>query len=68
MGNKGKVSIENLAHFSCGKCKRWWSIGDPLKNGHPMSIPEPFQEMEWFCPWCGVKQICKIQISKLAKI
>ena len=23
-----KFSIEKLYHFNCGKCKRWWSIGD----------------------------------------
>lgn len=48
MGNKeGKVikskkSVEILHHFSCGKCKKWWSIGDATKD-----------KKEWFCPWCG---------------
>jgi PHP family Zn ribbon phosphoesterase len=35
-------SVETLHHFSCGKCKKWWSIGDA-----------PKEKTEWFCPWCG---------------
>jgi phage FluMu protein Com len=37
-----KLSIETLHHFSCHKCKKWWSIADwqPVKT--------------IFCPHCGV--------------
>ena len=42
---KGSVSIENLHHFNCGSCKKWWSVGDAEKL-----------KKEWFCPWCGVLQ------------
>lgn len=38
-----KISNEILSHFRCGKCDKWWSIGDA-----------PCQE-NWFCPWCGEK-------------
>jgi len=43
-GIKYKLSIEILHHFQCGKCKKWWSIGDAPPN------------KEWYCPWCGTKQ------------
>ncbi len=42
-----KTSKEILTHFSCGHCKKWWSIGDaPKRNA-------------WFCPWCGKAQETK---------
>jgi len=37
-----KRSRENLDHFSCDKCQKWWSVGDA-----------PGDKAEWFCPWCG---------------
>jgi len=43
LGDKYTVSVEHLAHFQCGHCKKWWSIGDA-----------PVREY-WFCPWCGAK-------------
>jgi predicted RNA-binding Zn-ribbon protein involved in translation (DUF1610 family) len=47
MQNKnGKKSVENLHHFNCGSCNKWWSIGDAPNDKH-----------DWFCPWCGTKQI-----------
>jgi hypothetical protein len=39
------LSIEELHHFSCSACKKWWSVGDAEK-----------MKKEWFCPWCGVLQ------------
>lgn len=39
----GERSIEQLSHFWCLHCKKWWSIGDA-----------PRAKKEWFCPWCGV--------------
>ncbi len=51
---KGILSIEQLHHFRCGACDKWWSIGDP-------SITKPGSgsatEREWFCPWCGQKNV-----------
>jgi len=41
-----KVSIELLSHFSCRICNKWWSISDA-----------PKEKKEWFCPWCGEKQV-----------
>lgn len=40
----GIYSVEQLHHFNCGVCKKWWAIGDIKK---PKTL---------FCPWCGVKQ------------
>ncbi|MFH0890517.1 MAG: hypothetical protein V1856_00615 [Candidatus Liptonbacteria bacterium] len=40
----GRISLEKISHFRCGKCNRWWSVADA-----------PRRET-WFCPWCGVKQ------------
>ena len=40
-GDLVKYSTENLVHFNCQSCKRWWSIGDAPVNA------------AWFCPWCG---------------
>ncbi|MEK7535736.1 MAG: hypothetical protein AAB590_01840 [Patescibacteria group bacterium] len=45
----GRVSKERLQHFNCGKCTRWWSIGDASVN-----------KKVWHCPWCGLKQEFKI--------
>lgn len=39
---KNKIYIEKLAHFSCVKCKKWWTVGDA-----------PVSKKKWFCPWCG---------------
>ncbi len=36
-------SIEVLSHFACGKCSKWWSIGDAVLE----------DRTDWFCPWCG---------------
>lgn len=45
-----RYTTETLWHFSCGECKKWWSIGDHQisnvrKHGETMT-----------CPHCGVKQ------------
>jgi len=42
-------SKEELHHFNCKECKKWWTIGDA-----------PEDKEEWFCPWCGKKQIIKV--------
>jgi hypothetical protein len=34
--------VENLAHFLCDHCSKWWAIGDA-----------PEDKKEWYCPWCG---------------
>ena len=46
---KGILSIEHLHHFRCGLCNRWWSIGDPSVGKKLIT--------EFFCPWCGKKNI-----------
>lgn len=42
---KGFKSVERLAHFSCGKCNKWWSIADA-----------PTRTRVWYCPWCGTAE------------
>jgi predicted RNA-binding Zn-ribbon protein involved in translation (DUF1610 family) len=42
----GTRSIELLHHFRCGSCNKWWGIGDA-----------PEKRKEWYCPWCGKKNI-----------
>jgi Zn finger protein HypA/HybF involved in hydrogenase expression len=37
---------EELHHFSCEKCKKWWSISEAPKN-----------KKKWFCPWCGEENV-----------
>lgn len=39
---KSDKKIEILHHFSCGKCGKWWTVGDASK-----------MKKKWFCPWCG---------------
>ena len=39
-----KFSVEELFHFNCGFCKRWWTVGDW----------EPVEVMA--CPHCGNRQ------------
>jgi hypothetical protein len=41
----GKKSYEKLTHFSCGVCKKWWSVAEA-----------PCVKDKWFCPWCGSEQ------------
>lgn len=42
MENSGLRTIENLHHFRCKECNKWWTIGDA-----------PECKINWFCPWCG---------------
>jgi hypothetical protein len=51
---EGSLSIEHLHHFRCGSCDKWWSIGDPS-----IALPgaQTATKREWFCPWCGVKNV-----------
>jgi hypothetical protein len=35
--------IEGLSDFQCGRCEKWWSIGDA-----------PSDRSEWCCPWYGL--------------
>ncbi|MES2314830.1 MAG: hypothetical protein V4524_02750 [Patescibacteria group bacterium] len=51
---KGTLSVEHLHHFRCGACDKWWSIGDPS-----IALPgkQSATKREWFCPWCGEKNI-----------
>lgn len=44
-----KQSVERLVHFECGKCRKWWTIGDAPDRA------------DWYCPWCGAYQ--KVEIS-----
>jgi len=46
MKEEGTFFNEQIRHFSCGVCRKWWSIGDAPKGRN-----------EWFCPWCGNKQM-----------
>ena len=40
-----KYSKEFLYHFSCEKCKNWWSYAATDKLN--------FIGKRWFCPHCG---------------
>jgi len=42
--SENKRTTENLHHFSCAFCQKWWTIGDA-----------PNDKEDWFCPWCGEK-------------
>jgi DNA-directed RNA polymerase subunit RPC12/RpoP len=42
-------SIENLNHFRCKNCNKWWSIGDA-----------PKEKEEWWCPWCGKRECYEV--------
>jgi predicted RNA-binding Zn-ribbon protein involved in translation (DUF1610 family) len=44
--DKAKRAIEELNHFNCGKCGKWWTIGDAPKS-----------KKVWYCPWCGKENI-----------
>jgi DNA-directed RNA polymerase subunit RPC12/RpoP len=36
-------SVENLYHFRCGECDKWWTIGD-------FSL---ISKLVIYCPHCG---------------
>jgi len=59
----GKISIENLAHFRCGKCDKWWTIASP-EGGSSSGGDWPEKRKEWFCPWCGAKQRAQISNNR----
>jgi predicted RNA-binding Zn-ribbon protein involved in translation (DUF1610 family) len=46
----GTCSIEQLAHFQCPHCQKWWSIGDP-----------DIYQTRWACPWCGTASIFDLE-------
>jgi len=50
---KHKQSTEELYHFRCGKCKKWWTIGDA-----------PKEKKKWFCPWCGTEEGIRAEGSR----
>jgi hypothetical protein len=41
---KHQRELERLTHFRCGRCDKWWSIGDAPKT-----------KKIWYCPWCGTR-------------
>ena len=44
-----QYSTEVLHHFTCDKCKMWWSIS---------AIAEMIVNKKgWWCPWCGNQHI-----------
>ena len=44
-----EYSPEVLHHFTCDKCKMWWSIS---------AIAEMILNKKgWWCPWCGHQHI-----------
>jgi len=55
---KGTLSVEHLHHFRCGACDKWWSIGDPsIAESSSKSNAQNATQREWFCPWCGEKNV-----------
>ena len=42
----GRYSMESLYHFSCGACRKWWSVGDAIKVESTLH----------HCPHCGAQQ------------
>ncbi|MDP2629423.1 MAG: hypothetical protein Q8P45_01815 [Candidatus Harrisonbacteria bacterium] len=42
---KTSRKIEEIHHFHCVLCKKWWSVSQA-----------PKQKKVWYCPWCGQKQ------------
>ena len=55
-------SLEVLHHFTCGECKKWWSIGD-----HQLSQVRKHDD-QMHCPYCGIKQPYKENTFKLDDI
>ena len=46
---------EEIHHFSCNKCGKWWSVSEA-----------PKLKIDWFCTWCGQKAKFKLK-SKIKK-
>jgi hypothetical protein len=44
-----KSSIENIFHFTCDECKRWWSVALSDMNKYPDRIA--------YCPHCGCTEV-----------
>tara|TARA_B100000953_G_C17690509_1_gene315335 strand:+ start:65 stop:229 length:165 start_codon:yes stop_codon:yes gene_type:complete len=44
-----RYSIENIFHFACDECKRWWSVA--------LSDMNRFPDKTAFCPHCGNESI-----------
>ena len=55
LGSKGmthKYTIEMIFHFTCGKCKHWWSIADTHHKDKNV-----YGEGKAYCPHCGKESI-----------
>ena len=53
-----RYSIENIFHFACDECKRWWSVA--------LSDMNRFPDKTAFCPHCGNESIVeKIKMNQL---
>ena len=46
--SKNRRTVEQLYHFGCAQCGKWWTIGDA-----------PVSKKKWYCPWCGTENTCK---------
>ena len=63
MAEKIRYTVETLYHFSCDKCKKWWSIADfaywllPHKAHHSLK--------KLTCPHCGFKSKLKKKTNEL---
>lgn len=51
--SKGFVSISSWHHCKCFACNQWWAVEDP-----------PADRVEWFCPWCGQRQLLRLHNTK----
>ena len=47
-----KYTIEMLFHFTCNKCKNWWTLS--LHHHKDMNV---YPEGKSFCPHCGQESI-----------
>jgi hypothetical protein len=49
-----KISKEELYHFNCKYCGKWWSIRDADMN----------EKKGWYCPWCGCYELTEYMYIK----
>ena len=56
---KHEYTVEILYHFTCGRCKMWWSWADTPSH---LEVHLPLSEDDLvFCPHCGFHTTIKIK-------
>ena len=55
-----EYTVETLYHFTCGKCKGWWSYATIPTAIYDVDL-HLSSNIDIFCPHCGANERAKIK-------